>query len=259
MASARQALSAPGTTGMQLSRSKARFSRFWLVMYSSACQRVSQRLRLPTLTLPATAPMRGSAKWRTSLRERVGRDRGVGVNRHHNFAVRLAQRARQRRRFAVIGLVQDAHARIVAKVGVEQFAGAVRRTVIHHHHFELPDNRRRAPTAPCARSRLPRCRPESARSPAARNSGCSGGPARNFSISASTPMISARPLTRTMPITKIQAMPRRSHSNRVEDQRVRAPPARARGKSAAASPARASARSGPKPAPTEIPRRAARR
>src|SRR5262244_2234131 len=43
MAFWRQAPSAPGTTVMQLSRSKARFSMFWLVMYSRACQRVSQR------------------------------------------------------------------------------------------------------------------------------------------------------------------------------------------------------------------------
>src|SRR2546425_2634568 len=36
-------------------------------MYSSACQRVSQRERLPTFTLPATAPTVGFEKWRTSL------------------------------------------------------------------------------------------------------------------------------------------------------------------------------------------------
>ena len=45
---------------------------FWLVMYSSACQRVSQRDRLPTLTLPATAPTVGSTKWRTNLRMASG-------------------------------------------------------------------------------------------------------------------------------------------------------------------------------------------
>ena len=40
---------------MQFSKSNARFSRFWLVMYSSACQRVSHRERLPTFTFPAIA------------------------------------------------------------------------------------------------------------------------------------------------------------------------------------------------------------
>ena len=67
MAFLRQAPSAPGTTVMQFKRSNARFSMFWLVMYSSACQRVSQRERLPTFTLPATAPTWGSEKWRISL------------------------------------------------------------------------------------------------------------------------------------------------------------------------------------------------
>src|SRR5438128_249273 len=63
----RHAPSAPGTTVMQFSKSKARFSMFWLVTYSSACQRVSQRERLPTFTLPATAPTLGSEKCRSSL------------------------------------------------------------------------------------------------------------------------------------------------------------------------------------------------
>ncbi len=66
MTFARQAPTAPGTTGMQFSKSKARFSRFWLVMYSRACQRVSQRLRFMTFTFPATAATFGFAKWRTS-------------------------------------------------------------------------------------------------------------------------------------------------------------------------------------------------
>ena len=63
----RHAPSAPGTTVMQFSKSNARFSMFWLVMYSSACQRVSQRERLPTLTLPAIAASFESEKCRISL------------------------------------------------------------------------------------------------------------------------------------------------------------------------------------------------
>ena len=58
---------APGTTVTTSKRSKARRSKFWLVMYSSACQRVHRFTRLPTLALPATAPILGSAKWQTSL------------------------------------------------------------------------------------------------------------------------------------------------------------------------------------------------
>ena len=83
------------------------------------------------------------------LADRIGRDGGVGVNGHDNFVVRLAQRARQRRGLSAIGLVQDAHARIVAEVRLEQFAGAVGRTVVHDDNFDVPDSRRPAPNAPC--------------------------------------------------------------------------------------------------------------
>jgi hypothetical protein len=64
---------APGTTVMQLRTSNARFSRFCVVMYSSACHRVTRLRRLPTLTFPATAPTLASAKWRTSLAIASGR------------------------------------------------------------------------------------------------------------------------------------------------------------------------------------------
>jgi hypothetical protein len=58
---------APGTTVMQPSAASARRSRFWLVTYSSACQRVIMLMRLPTLALPATALTAGSSNQRTSL------------------------------------------------------------------------------------------------------------------------------------------------------------------------------------------------
>ena len=56
-ASVRHAPMAPGTTVTTLKRSSARRSKFWLVMYSRACQRVHRLTRLPTLALPATAPI----------------------------------------------------------------------------------------------------------------------------------------------------------------------------------------------------------
>jgi hypothetical protein len=61
----RQAPMAPGTTMTTSKRSRARRSKFWLVMYSRACQRVQRLTRLPTLALPATAPMWG---WRSGRR-----------------------------------------------------------------------------------------------------------------------------------------------------------------------------------------------
>ena len=45
----------------------ARRSMFWLVMYSIDCQRVTRLLRLPTFTLPATAPTLGSVNQAASL------------------------------------------------------------------------------------------------------------------------------------------------------------------------------------------------
>ena len=71
---------------------------FWLVMYSSACQRVSQRERLPTLTLPATAPSFGSEKWRSEFADGVGLDFGVGVDGDDDFGVALRHGAAAARR-----------------------------------------------------------------------------------------------------------------------------------------------------------------
>ncbi len=68
MASVRHAPNAPGTTVMQFNKSNARFSIFWLVMYSSACQRVNHRERFPTFTFPATAPSVASEKCRSNCR-----------------------------------------------------------------------------------------------------------------------------------------------------------------------------------------------
>src|SRR5207248_9519713 len=53
---------APGTTLTAPNVFSARRSKFWLVMYSSACQRVQILIRFPTLALPAIAPTFGSAK-----------------------------------------------------------------------------------------------------------------------------------------------------------------------------------------------------
>ena len=70
-------------------RSSARRSKFWLVMYSSACQRVHRFTRLPTLALPATAPICGLAKcgpaWKSHLR-----DHRIGVDAHIELFVESA-------------------------------------------------------------------------------------------------------------------------------------------------------------------------
>ena len=85
-------------------------------MYSSACQRVITLTRLPTLALPATAPTSGSANQRTSLRIDVGREIGVGIERHDDLAPRLGKTAIERGRLAAIGDGDEPHARVVARM-----------------------------------------------------------------------------------------------------------------------------------------------
>ena len=87
----RQAPTAPGTTVMQSKAPNARRSRFCAVMYSSACQRVSRLMRLPTLALPATAPIDLSPNQRVR-RAMVSRFKmGIGVERDDNLAMRRSQ------------------------------------------------------------------------------------------------------------------------------------------------------------------------
>ena len=81
-----------GTTVTTLKRSRARRWKFWLVMYSRACQRVHRLTRLPTLALPATAPMVGSSKVGDELADGVGGNDGVGVDADVEFLVHLIER-----------------------------------------------------------------------------------------------------------------------------------------------------------------------
>src|SRR6266571_5151320 len=146
MAFLRHAPSAPGTTVMQFNRSNARFSMFWLVTYSRACQRVSQRERLPTFTLPATAPTLASEKWRTSLLMASG---SISVSASivttisvsawdiDNFGVRLGHGHTQSRRFSTIHLVNDADARLARKVRFQKFTGLIRGPVIHNDDAQI--------------------------------------------------------------------------------------------------------------------------
>ena len=112
---------APGTTGMQFSRSKARFSRFWLVMYSSACQRVSQRLRLHDFHVAGDGADARIGEMAHKLAE-WRRDRStVSASMVTTISPRgFGEAVIQGRGLAVIGLVKHAHARIAAEVRVER-------------------------------------------------------------------------------------------------------------------------------------------
>src|SRR3954453_11228601 len=70
----RNAPIAPGTVGMQRIASYRRRSRLKPITYSMCCQVATSDSRLPTLTLPATAPTVGSASGCTSLRIEAGLD-----------------------------------------------------------------------------------------------------------------------------------------------------------------------------------------
>jgi len=60
---------------------------FWLVMYSSACQRVSQRERLPTFTLPATAPTVESEKMAHEFADGIRFNFRVRIDGYDDFSV----------------------------------------------------------------------------------------------------------------------------------------------------------------------------
>ena len=135
--SRRQAPTAPGTTVSVSSADSARRSRFCATIYSSACQRVIMLMRLPTLALPATAPISGSVNQRTSREMVVRLELGVGIQRHHHFALRIGQAHIQRIGLAAIGNGDHAHPRLVHEMRADDIGGVVLGAVIDHQHFQV--------------------------------------------------------------------------------------------------------------------------
>ena len=119
---------APGTTVMTWKRSRARRSKFWLVMYSRACQRVHRLTRLPTLALPAMAPIRGILEVGNELGDGVGGDHGIGVDADEDLLVHAIEGVVERRGLALIGLGEDLDAAggdLLRVGGGSHFSGAV--------------------------------------------------------------------------------------------------------------------------------------
>ena len=85
--------------GDALSAASARRSRFCAMIYSSACQRVIMLMRLPTLALPATAPIFWSANQRISC-EIVSGWNWVSAS----SATMISPRARARPVFSAVAL-----------------------------------------------------------------------------------------------------------------------------------------------------------
>ena len=103
--------------------------------YSSACQRVTMLMRLPTLALPATAPIAGIGEPAGELA--IGRrlELGVGVERHDDFRAAECQPQIQRTRLAAIA--QRHQPNIAAGERLrDDVAGAVGRSVVDHDHLE---------------------------------------------------------------------------------------------------------------------------
>ena len=71
------------------------------------------------------------------LRDGVRLDDRVRVNGHNDLAGSQRQRLIERRGLAAVGLMMDAHARIAAKLLVQQRAGGVSGPVIDHRNFDI--------------------------------------------------------------------------------------------------------------------------
>ena len=122
---------------MQLSSENARRSRFWLVTYSIACQRVTRLTRLPTFALPATAPTCGSCSGSTSSATVFGAN-SVSASRQMTISpLAYAESVVQRARLAAVRLAKDAHLRMIAVRSARDLVRVVRRSVIDDHDLEL--------------------------------------------------------------------------------------------------------------------------
>ena len=127
----------PGTTVSVPSAASARRSRFCATMYSSACQRVIMLMRLPTLALPATAPISGSANQRTR-RAIVSRWNCVSASSATMMSPRRSREADvQRVRLAAIRHADQRDALIAAERSLQNRRRAVLRAVVDDDDFEI--------------------------------------------------------------------------------------------------------------------------
>ena len=145
----------------------ARRSKFWLVMYSSACQRVHRLTRLPTLALPATAPTLGFKKCGTRREMASRRNHRVGVDADENLFIAAGASVRSRaprlcRSWAWSGSALARAASSAAKARRVTSSVSSREPSSITMTRRLSIVRMPAPRAPCARSLSLRCKPGSA-------------------------------------------------------------------------------------------------
>ena len=92
---------------------------------------------MPTLALPATAPISSSSNQRARRAIVVCLELGVGVERDDHVALRQHHAAVERRRLAAIGQRQHADALLAGESRVHDVAGAVGRAIVDHDDLEL--------------------------------------------------------------------------------------------------------------------------
>ena len=115
----------------------ARRSRFCAVMYSSACQRVSRLIRLPTLALPATAPIDLSPNHRVR-RAMVSGSKWVSASRATTTSpCEEANPDIDGSRLAAVADCDERHSRIAPEAVAHDIAGAVGRPVIDDDDLEV--------------------------------------------------------------------------------------------------------------------------
>ena len=145
-------------------------------------------------------------------RNRFGINDGICVDRNDDFAGGFGKTMIQRRGLAAIGLADQAHAGFAAEICAHQFGGAIRRAIVDHENFELGiiASERRVHGFDDGGFLVVRRDQHGDTGLVLR---MIGGRGRSFSISASKPIISARPLTSRIPAIKMNAIPARNQRN----------------------------------------------
>ena len=129
--------STAGTTVMQLRRSKARFSMFWLVMYSRACQACEPAIAIADFDVSGNGANEGIGEMADEVANGVGFNFGVGVDGNDDVGFGMSERVVQGRGFSAIDLMDDLNSVVFAKVGLEKFEGAVGRAIVDDDNVDM--------------------------------------------------------------------------------------------------------------------------
>jgi hypothetical protein len=117
--------------------SSARRSRFCEVTYSTACQRVTRLTRLPTLALPAIAPISASSNQRAS-RAMVSGSNSVSASSAMTMSpLAISSPWLSARALPPFSSVSSWTRGSLANAARTNLAGAVLRSIVEHDHFDM--------------------------------------------------------------------------------------------------------------------------